>query len=104
MLRRYQPVQLIKTVAAAVTPEFLDPDGTMQLYGLTFYGDRGLDTPNTGDVWIQVGGVDALLVEPERERSWPMPPYEAAYFIPTDFKIRVENDGDGIRVISQRLL
>jgi hypothetical protein len=103
MLRQYKPHQIIKTVAASGTPEFLDDNNT-RIFGATFIGEKAFNTPNTGNVTIQVEGGDALLLEPGEMITWPQPPYEAGYWMPQDFKIKVATNGDGVRCLTNILL
>jgi hypothetical protein len=104
MLRRYKPVMLTKIVASAAVPEFLNDDGTMRLHGLFFIGEKAVGTDNAGNVTIQIGGEDAIILEPGERLTWPQQPYEAGYMVPTDFKIKVAVDGDGVRVVGNQLL
>ena len=104
MLRRYKPKHFTKIVTDADVPEFLH-DNEIRMYGLTFIAEKTVgEEDNTGDIYIQVGGEDALRLEPGRQTTWPQPPYEAGFLMPQDFKVRVENDGDAVRVLYNELV
>jgi hypothetical protein len=104
MLRQYRPYHFIKTVAAAATPEFLSEQAGLRLFGVQFVAEKAFNTPNTGNVTIMLDGADAKLLEPGDEWTWPQPPFEAGYFDPKRFIVKVATDGDGLRVFSNILL
>lgn len=104
MLRRYRPKHFIKTVADADAPEFLSEEPSLrQLYGLTFVAEKAVGEENAGNVTIQLDGEDAKILEPGDEWTWPMPQFEAGFFDAKAFKVKVENDGDGVRVFTNLL-
>ena len=105
MLRRYKPLMIQKVVASSATPEFLaSNEGTnLRLYGLLFISQKAVGEDNADDITIQIDGDDALILSPGQQLSWPQPPYEAGYFLPEDFIIKVAADGDGVRVIANVL-
>lgn len=102
-LRRYKPKHFVTTVAAASQPEYLH-DAGRKLYGFQLIADKGFDEDgevieNTGPIWIQIDGSDAERLDPGQRLTWPQPPYEAGFFDSKSFKIRVDNDGDGVRCL-----
>ncbi len=104
MLRRYKPLVIQKVVSAAATPEFLAPNDGTRLYGLLMIAEKAVGVDNAGNITIKIDGEDAIVLEPGRQLAWPAPPYEAGYFEPEDFVLKASVDGDGLRVISNRLL
>jgi hypothetical protein len=102
MLRQYRPLVFAKVVAAAATPEFL-AEG-LRLYGFQLVAQKALGTDNTGNITIVVRGVDAKILEPGEEWTWPMPEYEAGYLDSKDFVVRVLNDGDGVMCLANVLI
>ncbi len=102
-LRRYIPKQFFKTVASSAAPEFLADNPPLKLYGITFIAEKAFNTPNTGNVTIQIEGEDAKLLESGREWTWPMPEFEAGYFDSKAFKIKVATNGDGVHVLYHEL-
>ena len=104
--RRYKPRVIVKTVAASGTPEAL---GTSQrLAGLTFFGAKAVGTNNTGNVTLQVedsSGTlsDAWVMMPGDVFTWPAPPYEAGYYLASDFTIKVATNGDGVVAVYSEL-
>src|ERR1051325_3656084 len=101
-LRRYTPKTFTKLVASSSTPEFLH-DNDIRMYGLIFIAEKAVGTENAGDVFIQIGGADAIKLEPGRQLTWPQPPFEAGYLMPQDFKVRVSTNNAGVRVIYNEL-
>ena len=99
--RRYKPRVLIKTVAASGTPEALGASQRMQ--GLTFFAYKAAATVNTGAITIQIDGVDAWVMEAGSVYNWPSPPYEAGYYLASDFTIKVATNGDGVVAVYSEL-
>lgn len=105
MLRQFKPIHFIKLVADAGTPEFLSETAGLRLSGVTFIAERTVGgEDNVGNVTIKIGGEAAYILEPGQQWSWPMPPYDASWFDPKDFIIEVATDGDGVRVLANKLL
>ena len=103
MLRQYRPLVFTKTVAAAATPEFLYETAGERLYGFTLVAEKAIGVDNAGNVKIIARGVDAKILEPGEEWTWPMPQYEAGWYDPKDFVIKVATDGDGVRCLANVL-
>ncbi len=101
MLRQYRPLVFTKVVAAAATPEFL-AEG-VRLYGFQLVAQKALGTDNTGNITLVVRGVDAKILEPGEEWTWPMPEYEAGWFDSKDFVLKAAVDGDGCRCLANVL-
>jgi len=100
--RRYKPRVIVKTVAAAATPEALG--GSQRMAGITFFATKAVGTNNTGNVTIQVDGTtDAWVMTPGDVFSWPAPPYEAGYYLASDFTIKVATDADGVVAVYSEL-
>ena len=104
MLRQYRPHHFIKTVASSATPEFLSEEVGFRLYGFQLIAEKAFNTPNSGNVVVQVDGEDVKLLEPGDEWTWPMPAWEAGFLDPKRFKIKVAADGDGVRCLSGVLI
>ena len=104
MRRIFHPKRIIKTVAASGTPEVLDADDTIRMYGVNFVAQKAFGDNNTGNVTIQVNNgtlavpayVDALVIEPGQERAWPGIAFLEGFFRPSDFRIKVATNGDGV--------
>jgi hypothetical protein len=92
-----------KVVAAAATPEFLAPNDGTRLYGFMMIAEKSVGVDNAGDLTIQIDGQDALILAPGQQITWPMPPWEAGYYLPEDFILKASVDGDGLRVIANVL-
>lgn len=103
MLRRYRPKSFTKIVADSGTPEFLAANN-QRLVGATFVAEKAVGTPNATNIYLQIDGEDALILEPGEMFTWPQQPYEAAYWMPEDIKVRVLTNGDGVRCITNLLL
>lgn len=99
--RRYKPRLLVKTVAASGTPEALGT--TQRMAGITFFANKAVGTANTGNVTIMVDGADAWIMQPDTVYTWPSPPYEAGYYLASDFTIKVATNGDGVVVVYSEL-
>lgn len=102
---KYYPETFIKTVAASGTPEVLGAT-VYQMHSIMFLGEYAFDTNNTGDVFIQVinssgSWVDTLKVQPGQAVYWPITGLQGG-LSPTDFRLRVTNNGEGVRVIYSR--
>lgn len=96
--RRFKPRLLVKTVAASATPEALGSSLT-RMNGMTFFGQKAAGTDNTGNVTIQMDGQDAMILTPGAAHTWPMPTWEGAYYLASDFTIKVATNGDGVVVV-----
>ncbi len=103
MIRQYRPLSFTKVVAAAATPEFLSETPNLRLHGFQFVAEKALGVENTGNVTIIVRGVEAKVLEPGQEWTWPMPPYLAGWFDPKDFIVKVAEDGDGVKCFTNVL-
>jgi len=100
--RRYKPRVIVKTVAASGTPEALG--GSQRMAGVTFFAQNAVGTNNTGNVTIQLdGSTDAFVMEAGSVFTWPAPPYEAGYYLASDFTIKAATNGDGIVAVFSEL-
>lgn len=92
------PRGFFKTVASSATPEVLGEETTHMLRPV-FIGRKTAATVNTGTVTIQVKNlsgdfIDLLTLTSDEERTWPVDGFYKA----SDFKIKVETNGDGVGV------
>jgi hypothetical protein len=99
-----QLVTLTKTVAASGTPEELATSSIHLVAPILFIGQKGYDVANTGTVHIQVKDPDgtfrdAIKLTAGAEREWPV----SGFVFANEFKIRVETNGDGVRVVSFKI-
>jgi len=98
------PTVFTKTVAASATPEALGDDDTI-FASVLFIAQKSYGTDNTGNVHLQVKNAagtftDALPLTPGQIQPFAMDPgFEYRQLKASDFKLRVETNGDGVRCV-----
>ena len=102
-MRRFRPNVISKTVADPNTPEPLSQSADIFMAGIRFIAEKALGVENVGEVIIQCRGVDGLLLQPGGSEVWVAPTFEAGYYTPDDFYIKVATAGDGVRVLYSSL-
>lgn len=92
--------QIIKTVAAAATPEVLTADGTIFASHLEIWGKNAARNDNTGDVYIQWtsgngDGVTKVYSGAERHLT----AQDGGKFKLSEIYIDVDTNADGVVVV-----
>ena|SRR5437870_1389030 len=90
---------LTKTVAVPATPEVIAAAPT-RFSDIKLIGQKGFETANAGDVFLQVRDatgafVDLRRIAPNDEVNVVAP--HGTFYLASEFQIRVLNAGDGVR-------